>query len=667
MLIKDTNAKPINDRSLEEKTEFISIDLEELSEYNITSGKKSSLNPLNIIQSTNEQINNLLDALPDLVLKIQINGAITYCNGNKKNLNLSQAELIGKNINEIFHPLTHLQFVEAIENANNSGLTQTFEFQQFELSELHEYEARIDTLNDKSEFIAIIRDISEQKRLELELKKNEKKFRILLESAVQGIVVVDLQGKITLVNNVCEKMFGYNRNELLNQPVEILIPESIRKEHQDKRNVFFSRPESRSMGNGLDLTGLRKDGSVFPIEVGLSSIEINEGTFVMASINDITQRKNLEIKLRQIEKLEAIGQLAGGIAHDFNNVLAGIIGLGELALRKIQRSESPEENIHLIIEKAYDAANLVRQLLTFSRKQSVNLHPVNLNTILNHDIKLLHRYLGEQIEIQTDVRSDLYSIEADESAIGQIITNLCINARDAMPNGGEIHLKAENINIDSEMFSDMGTIPIGNYVKLSVIDQGVGMTQEVKKRIFDPFYTTKDIGEGTGLGLSIVYALVKQLHSWMICNSRPEQGTQFEIFFPQLNPQDQVKSNIKSTNLPKGHETVLLVENEADLITTYKSSLETAGFKVLVASNGLKALDVLKQNSSSIDLIISDVLMPKMGGAELQSVTSQDYPDLKFLFISAYPDKLEPGSYILRKPFRYEKLITTVREILDKK
>ncbi|MEJ2053111.1 MAG: PAS domain S-box protein, partial [Calditrichaceae bacterium] len=487
-----------------------------------------------------------------------------------------------------------------------------------------------------------------------------------LESAAQGIVVANIHGRITLINTVCEKMFGYNRDELLDQPMEILLPEPLRQRHQKHRAEFFSKPESRVMGNGLELVGLRKDGTTFPIEVGLSSIDIYEGTFVMASINDITQRKELEKKLRQIDKLEAIGQLAGGIAHDFNNVLANIIGMGELALRKMERSESPEEFIRMIIDKAYDAANLVRQLLTFSRKQSISLRPINFQSVLEHNIKLLHRYLGEEVEIKTHIEPNLYLIEADESAVGQIVTNLCINARDAMPDGGEIQLTAENIQLDTTLLSDMGEIPNGEYVKLTVIDHGVGMTRDIKKRIFDPFYTTKDIGEGTGLGLSIVYALVKQLNGWMNCKSRLGVGTTFEIFFPGLDPEAQTEQTKKSKINAKGNETILLVENEADLITSYKSSLETYGYKVLVASNGLQALNIFEQKASSIDLIVSDVVMPKMGGVELRIHAKRVNPDIKFLFISAYPDKLEPGNYILQKPFRSKELISKVREIIDK-
>jgi len=605
----------------------------------------------------------LVDTIPDLFIRFRKNGEIIFC--NKCHLfKLKPDEIIGRNLKEIYPAEVYNQFVHYIKKALETKSRIIFEFQHYDKTELNEFEVRMKACGE-NELFALIRDITKSKHFEIEFQKSEKKFRILLESAAQAIIVVNIHGQITLINTKADELFGYKRDELIDQPIEILIPERLKSKHVRHRNEFLARPSTREMGTGMELMAIRKDGTEFPIEVGLSSIEIYEGTFVMAFITDITERKELEKKLRQVEKLEAIGQLAGGVAHDFNNVLAGIIGLSELAVRKTDKNESPKDNLKLIIDKAESAANLVRQLLTFSRKQIVATRKLNLNAIINQNIKLLQRYLGEEILLKTKMQEGIFSIEADESALDQIITNLCINARDAMPDGGEIYIQTENVILDDYRFTDTGEMQKGNYIKLSIIDHGIGMTKEVRRHIFEPFFTTKDIGEGTGLGLSIVYGLVNQLNGFMNCKSRLGEGTIFEIFFSGMEETLTTVESSKSTKVKHGTETVLLVENEADLLATYKSTLESFGYNVIIASNGLTALNIYEKKGNSIDIIVSDVVMPKMGGVELKLVAQRINPELKILFISAYSDKMEPGAHLLQKPFRAKELAFKVREVLD--
>lgn len=605
----------------------------------------------------------LLEILPDVLMRFRGDGRIVMFHQTEGTNLLAQGskpELLV----DIFPLPTVTQILQESHRALQSQNTCSFEIQHLQNGEFREYEIRLRAL-DNEEMLALIRDITTHKQFQFEVERSEKKFRILLESAAQAIIVVNIHGRITLSNTKAEELFGYDRDELIDQPIEILIPERIRAKHLRYRNEFLTRPVSRSMGTSMELMALRKDKSEFPVEVGLSSIEIYEGTFVMAFITNISERKELDKKLRQIEKLEAIGQLAGGIAHDFNNVLAGIIGLSELALRKMQKGEQADQNLQLIIEKAGAAANLVRQLLTFSRKQIVSLRPINLNTVIQQSIKLLQRYLGEEIELNTSLKKDLFNVEADDSALDQIITNLSINARDAMPDGGEISIITENITVSNSQYTDTGEMTAGKYIKLAVIDHGIGMTRETRQHIFEPFFTTKDIGEGTGLGLSIVYGLVKQLNGFMNCKSRIGEGTTFEIFLPAVETHRVSSTELHQTVVKPGTETILLVENEADLLATFKSALESYGYKVLIAANGLSALNIYEQKSASIDLILSDVVMPKMGGVELKLVAQRINPEVKFLFISAYADKMEPGTPLLQKPFRAKELAKKVREVLD--
>jgi len=605
----------------------------------------------------------LLELLPDVLVRFRSDGRIVLFHQTEAT-NLPDQGSTPEHLGDLFPLPTATQILEESHQALRTRKMRQFEIQHLHKGEFREYEIRLLAL-DNEEFLALIRDITTHKQYQFEVERSEKKFRILLESAAQAIIVVNIHGRITLSNTKAEELFGYDRDELIDQPIEILIPERIRAKHLRYRNEFLTRPVSRPMGAGMELMALHKDKSEFPVEVGLSSIEIYEGTFVMAFITDISERKELDKKLREVEKLEAIGQLAGGIAHDFNNVLAGIIGLSELALRKIHKGEQADQNLQLIIEKAGAAANLVKQLLTFSRKQIVSLRPINLNFVIQQNIKLLQRYLGEEIELKTSLQKNLFNVEADDSALDQIITNLSINARDAMPDGGEISIVTENIILNYSQYTETGEMPEGKYIKLAVIDHGIGMTREIRQHIFEPFFTTKDIGEGTGLGLSIVYGLVKQLNGFMNCRSRIGEGTTFEIFLPAVEAHRTPSAEPHHTVVKPGTETILLVENEADLLATYKNALESYGYKVLVAANGLRALNIYEQKSTSIDLIVSDVVMPKMGGVELKLVAQRINPEVKFLFISAYADKMEPGTPLLQKPFRAKDLAKKVREVLD--
>jgi PAS domain S-box-containing protein len=294
VLFKDKKSEISNKHRLEETTDFIFIKDKIPSDFNFSEHKTTAHSPLNILQFSEKEVSDMLDNLPDLVLKIHSNGNIVYCNDKNKHLNLIRDDIIGKNLSEIFHPLTHLQFVEAIDNVQKNNLTQIFEFQQYEHGELREYESRLNVVQNDSEFVAIIRDISEQKRSEITLRKNEKKLRTLFESAAHSMIVINTYGKIELVNTACEKMFGYNKNELFDKTFEVLIPEKYCQKYDENFINFFSKKENKKIDNKMEVYGRHKDGSMFPIEIRISPQEIHEDNFVIASIIDITSRKILE-------------------------------------------------------------------------------------------------------------------------------------------------------------------------------------------------------------------------------------------------------------------------------------------------------------------------------------------------------------------------------------
>ncbi len=438
---------------------------------------------------------------------------------------------------------------------------------------------------------------------------------------------------------------------------QLLAPKSYRE-----LILFLDRQEEPF---DLNLSFLKAEGEEIPLKSRCSTGRYNGQEVLIIFGKDTREHKQLENKLSQIEKLEAVGQLAGGIAHDFNNVLAGISGLAELTLRKLPDDHKAVSSIKTIYQKANNTANMVRQLVAFSRNQRLTTKETDINKIIRSNQKLLERYLGEDIRFIINTQSNLNIIKIDPSALDQIITNMCINARDAMPDGGTLIIKTANITVDNERLTPSGLMLPGRYVHLSIQDTGMGIPEDVLKRIFEPFYTTKDVGYGTGLGLSIVYGLLKQHGSFIECTSRLGEGTTFDMYFPfyaERKKKNTVKQKQKKLH---GNETILLVEDEADLIIFLKESLELYGYKVYLAHNGAKALDVFETRNEEIDLVISDVVMPEVGGIELKLLLEKQAPGLKFLLISAYTNRLEPGVPFLQKPFQSEELLETVRAILD--
>jgi len=605
----------------------------------------------------------ILNALPDMMLRLNSQDLILDVKNPQADI-FNQSITVGDKLSDVapvsFCELTRYFMKQALSELS----IQKFDYQSVQNGEVKYFEIRM-VNSGENEVLSIIRNVTDQKRFELDLQKSEKKFRILLESASQAILLVDIHGQIVLVNAQLERIFGYERDDLIDHSIELLLPVSIRDTHAMKRSAYFTHPASRIMAPGMTISARRKDGSEFPVEVSLSAIELYEGIFVMAFITDISDRKKFENRIRQVEKLEAIGQLAGGIAHDFNNVLAGIMGLSELALRKISPDNPAAETLNVIIKKSESAANLVRQLLTFSRKRSLSTNAVMLNSSIQHNYKLLERYLGEDIKLITRFDPHLPYINADLTAIDQIITNLCINARDAMPDGGELIIETQLVQYDEIQASLMGDIPPGAYVRMTVIDTGIGMRQEILSHIFEPFFTTKDIGEGTGLGLSIIYGLLKQHNAYIQCESHLGEGTRFDLYFPAVDGTGQMPVLHSPVNVKRGDETILVVEDESDVLLSVKDALESGGYKVLSAYNGYNALDVLEKHPDKIHLIISDIIMPNMGGIELHLRVRRMLPDLKFLFMSAYNDKLSDDSPYLQKPFSTHALLQRVREILD--
>jgi len=516
--------------------------------------------------------------------------------------------------------------------------------------------------------------ITERKKAEEALRARESKFRALLESSLDGIVIVDHTGRIAIVNDATEKLFGYKRDELLGQPPELLMPERFRAGHIGHRMDYSSHPRSRPMGSGLEVYGRRKDGTEMPLEISLSPLKTEEGLLVTGIIRDITERKRLEAQFLQSQKMEAVGRLAGGVAHDFNNLLTIITGYSQLLLGQLGANEPFRAQLEEITKAGDRAASLTRQLLAFSRRQVIAPQLLDLNTVVANTDKMLRRLIGEDIELVRVPGKELRKVRADPGQIEQVIVNLAVNARDAMPQGGRLTLETENVELDEAYaHTHLPVIP-APYVLLAVSDTGIGMDSEVQSHCFEPFFTTKEPGKGTGLGLATVYGIVKQSGGYVWVYSEPGRGTTVKIYLPGVETSaETVERPAESASRLQGSETVLLVEDEEAVRRLARGILETKGYSVLEANGGEEALQLCWEHQGPIHIMLTDVVMPGLSGRELAERLAALRPELKVLYMSGYTDDavvrhgiLAAGTAFLQKPFAPDALARKVREILDK-
>lgn len=514
-------------------------------------------------------------------------------------------------------------------------------------------------------------DIDERKTAEEALRQSEERYRDLVENAHDIIYSHDLDGNYTSINKAGEQISGYTREEALTLNLSQLVaPEYLKKARE-----MINRKVAGESVTAYELEILSKDDRRITVEVN-TKLVYQDGVpvGVQGIARDITQRIQLEQQFRQSQKMEAIGQLAGGVAHDFNNLLTAINGYSSLALRRMSEG-SPIAGYLEEIRKAGDrAANLTRQLLAFGRKQMLQPVALNLNDVVDDMNKMLQRLIGEDVTLTAKFDPQLRKIKADPGQIEQVLVNLVVNARDAMPRGGTLTIETSNFEVDGEFGSEHIGVNPGNYVMLAVSDTGTGMNDQTKAKIFEPFFTTKEKGKGTGLGLSTVYGIVKQSggHVWVY--SELGRGTTFKVYLPQMEPRTapaNEKPQVESA-APIGSETILLVEDEDVVRGLAREILEEAGYKVLDASGGEEAFRLCQDHAESIDLLLTDVVMPGMSGKEIADHLKSIRPTTGVLFMSGYTDEaivhhgvLDSDVEFIQKPFTPTALARRVREVLD--
>jgi PAS domain S-box-containing protein len=641
----------------------------------------------------------LLEAAPDAIIGIYRDGNIALVNAQAERLfGYTRAELLGQPVEILVpqyargdHPGHRRGYLaEPLPRPMGAGM---------QLAGLRkdgsQFPADISLSSIQTEdgvlVSAAIRDVTERARAEA-------KFRGLLEAAPDAIVGITQDGSITLVNTQTERLFGYTRAELLGRPIEILVPDHARHLHPDHRTRYFTEPTPRPMGAGMQLAARRKDGSEFPVEISLSALETEDGVVVSAAIRDVTdrlemqaarerlktqaERERLETQLHQSQRLESLGQLAGGVAHDFNNLLGVMLNYTTFVAEQITARADADphgqwqevrDDITQIQRAGERATELTHQLLAFGRREVVRPRVVDLNTVIGEIEPFLRRTIGEHIQLHPQPAADLWPVLADPGQLEQVLVNLAVNARDAMPRGGTLSIGTANRTLDEDAARTRTGLSVGRHVELWIADTGTGIPPEVAERVFEPFFTTKPKGKGTGLGLATVYGIVAQAGGHTAISSATGAGTTVTVHLPAT---DQIAVSAETPPAAqqsgRGGETVLIVEDEEALREVARRILTRNGYEVLTAADGHEALKVVEHTTQDVHLLLTDVIMPRMLGKELAGKAAELRPSIRVLYMSGYAQPvlasqgtLDPGVTLVEKPFSEATLLARIREVLD--
>ena len=615
------------------------------------------------------------DSVPDPVVVVNEECGIQRANRALAELvGLELSEIIGKHCYEVLH-----RSDKPREDCPHQCLLKTGTEARSDLEEPwlgKIFDLTTSPLRDSSGALKgsvnVLRDITARQRAEEALRASEAQFRRFIENLPLGVYRSMPDGRVLMANPALLRMLGYDSwQELAFRNVE---GEGFEAGYP--RSAFREQIEREGEARGLEAAWKRRDGSVIFVRESARAFRADDGRVLYYDgiVEDVTERRRLEEELRQAQKMEAVGRLASGVAHDFNNLLTIIMGYSDLLLERVSLPDGMRSPVKEIEKAADQAASLTRQLLAFTRKQVLQPHIVDLNSLLTNVDKMLRRMIGKNIELVTHLPSGLGRVNADPGQIEQVITNLAVHARDAMPQGGQLTLEAANVELDSSYASSHESVLPGHYVMIAMSDTGIGMDAGTQAHIFEPFFTTKEQGKGTGLGLATVHGIVKQSGGSIRVYSEPGKGTTFKVYLPRI---DQAVEVIAPTNAPVdklslGCETILLVEDEEAVCSLVRGVLESRGYDVLEAKGAYDALEIGGRHKKHIHLLLTDVVMPQVSGRELAEHLAPLHPETKVLYMSGYADHavvhhglLEPGTVFLQKPFTPDALARKVREVLD--
>ncbi len=501
------------------------------------------------------------------------------------------------------------------------------------------------------------------------LAKREELFRTLAESTSACIYIVQ-DGHFVYANRRTRELLGYTEEELLNTCFWDVIEESMREKSIAVTQRLLDGPLPRDT---YQFTIRNKRGELRTVEASIAPYSLEERPAVLGTGYDVTERDQFEQQLRQAQKMESVGRLAGGVAHDFNNMLSLILGHAELALEGLGPTSPIRNDIREIVKAGQRSADLTHQLLAFARKQTISRKVLDLNDAITRILKMLGRLIGEDIDLLWKPGKDLWPVHMDPAQIDQILANLMVNARDAIDGAGKITIETAKAEFDEIYCETHAGYQPGHYLMLAVSDNGCGMDKETTERLFEPFYTTKEVGKGTGLGLATIYGIVKQNDGFINVYSEPGRGTTFRIYFPaHLSGITPNESTDQPPEAQTGTETILLVEDEASLLKLAKKQLEQLGYTVLATSSPQAAIQLASDHEQKIHLLMTDVVMPEISGREVWESLQETCPDLKCLFMSGYTANviahhgvLDDGIHFLQKPFAADALAKKIREVLD--
>ncbi|UCE82695.1 MAG: PAS domain S-box protein [Deltaproteobacteria bacterium] len=644
--------------------------------HDITERKQAEV----LLQESETRYRTVVEDAPAMICRFLPDGTLTFVNSAYSlYFEKNSDDLLGQNFLQFIPEEDHEKVRNRFMSLTQEDPLVTYEHQVIAPNGTVRWQrwtdrALFDEHGRLVEYQSIGNDITESKKAGEALWESEKRYRTVLESNPDPVVVYDIEGKVVYFNPAFTSVFGWNLGERFGKKMDGFVPE----ENWAETKMMIDRVLAGESFSGVETRRYTKDGNIIPVSISGAVYRDGDGNPVGSVINlrDISLQKNLERQLQQAQKMEAVGTLAGGIAHDFNNLLQAIQGYGELLLMRTRQDESGWRELQEVIRAAKRGGELTQQLLTFSRKVESKRRPLDLNQEVRESRELLGRTIPRMIELQVHLADNLKLINADSVQLKQVLMNLAVNAKDAMPEGGKLMIETENVSLDQEFCRRYAEVKPGDYVLLSISDIGHGMDKETLEHIFDPFYTTKEVGKGTGLGLAIVYGIVKNHEGYIMCYSEPQQGTIFKIYLPVIEPEiklanvlDQMEPEVQ---VEGGSETILLVDDEEFIRELGIDVLGQAGYEVLTAADGEGALQLYRQAQERIALVILDLIMPGMGGRKCLEELLRLNPKVKVLIASGYSSDastkraLETGAKsFVSKPYDTKHLLKLVREVLD--